>query len=321
MVNMFTLDQVPPLPKRIDLEPTIRCNFKCTICQRTYWQRKAPDMSLTQFQQVIRQFPDLTRLKIQGMGEPLLNQAFFDMVRYAKALGIDEVSTFTNGALLDWNQNARQLVESGIDLVRISIDSAEKESFERIRPGARFQDVIQGAELLNNIALKHQHPAVEIWTVVTQENRHQLSAIIDLAKALNIQTLHFQIIMNTFDYKDAIQDQLKPLKIEQDRMKSKIDAALQYAASQSITLLIQKSKSHSPQNPCHWPFDSAYITTDGYVVPCCTIADPDVINMGNVFEEPFESIWSNARYQAFRESILSHQLFKACRNCYTALKQ
>ena len=75
---------VLPLPKRIDIEPTIRCNFRCPICQRTYWSRKANDMSLDQFRVIIRQFPDLERMKIQGMGEPLLNINLVEMINCAK---------------------------------------------------------------------------------------------------------------------------------------------------------------------------------------------------------------------------------------------
>lgn len=313
---MVSFDLIPPLPKRLDLEPTTRCNFHCKICQRTYWDREELDMQFQQFKHIIKQFPDLQQLKIQGMGEPLLNRAFFEMVSYSKSLGIDHVSTYTNGSLLNYGHNAKSLIDSGIDQVRISIDSNVKESFEKLRPGSNFQALISNVKAFTELALHHQHPAVEIWTVVTHENIDQLTGIIDLANELLIRTVHFQTIMNTFDYKDEIQEKLLCFRVRKEELMSKINYAVQYAAEKSIALVIQKSKSHTRKNPCHWPFDSAYITVEGFVVPCCTIADPNIINMGNVLEEPFEKIWVNNRYQNFRESILKNYIPKPCKNCY-----
>jgi pyrroloquinoline quinone biosynthesis protein E len=276
-------------------------------------------MYLSQFKGIIDQFPRLQRLKLQGMGEPLLNPDLFAMIRYAKSRGID-VSTYTNGSLLERDGNARKLVNSGIDLVRVSLDSAIPADFQKIRPGSDFQTVVRNLRSFNALALAAGHPAVEVWTVVTTANVHQLPAILDLASDLGIGTVHFQIIMNTFDYKAAVQDRLQPYQVDRAARHSQIEAAVQYAAGRDVRLVIQKSKARSRAQPCHWPFDSAFISVEGFVVPCCTIADPGVIQMGNVFEEPFARIWANERYQAFRKSILTHQLLLPCRNCYTALE-
>lgn len=308
--------EVLPLPVRVDIEPTIQCNFRCKICQRTYWDRASKEMTFDQFKKLINQIPNVKQLKLQGMGEPLLNLDFFKMVRYSKQIGIEHVSTYTNGSLLYKDKINQEIINSGIDLVRVSIDASNQEKFERIRPGANYLKIFSGLESLSNLALKHGKPMVEIWTVITSENIDECMNIIDLAKSVNVSIVNYQVIMNTFDYKPEIRNKLLQIKAPDVTLLSMVNLAKDYALETSINLNVQNSKSRSPQKPCHWPFDSTFISVEGYIVPCCTIADPRVINMGNIFQEDFEQIWIGDRYQEFRRSILDYQLHQACLNCY-----
>ena len=311
---------VPPLPKKIDIEPTIQCNFACSICQRNYWDRRSKDLDLHQFQNIVRQFPELEEIKLQGMGEPLLNSEFFDMVRFAKDKGL-RVSTYSNGSLLSNRETRLKFLDSGIDLVRFSIDAAEKELFEKIRAGSDFKKVIEGIGEFNALANVNRSPKVEIWTVVLTSNVNNLESIAQLAGELGIDTIHLQVILNTFSYKTEIQDMLGEFKVDKRRFEQICNGMKAVCESHSIELIIESSKAYSKQKPCHWPFDRAFISVEGYVVPCCTIADPRVINMGNLFQEEFRTIWSNKRYIEFRKSILTNQLTSPCKSCYDYLAQ
>lgn len=310
-----------PLPRKIDLEPTINCNFKCVMCQRTYWGRKSQDMSLMQFEQVLSNFPMLEKIKIQGIGEPLLNKYLFEMIDLSKRRKV-HVSTYTNGSLLHINDNAYKLIQSGIDLIRISIDGARKETFEKIRHGSNFELVIDNVLQLTKSRSKTQ-TEIEFWTVVTEDNIAELSMIIDLAHKLGVSTVNAQLIINTFDYKSEIGTRLLKLKpnISETNFHEYFEAAFVNAQSKKIRLVLQTSKAYSVESPCHWSFDSTFISVEGFVVPCCTIADPRVTNMGNVFEEPFSDIWNGARYQSFRKSIIDNNLLAPCKNCYSSSNQ
>ena len=109
---------------------------------------------------------------------------------------------------MNHNDNAKRLVDSGIDLIRISIDTGIGEIFERIRPGSNFNELVKNIESFNSLAQHQNHLQVEFWTVVTRENINQLTSIIDLAKNCTINTVHFQIIMNTFIYKPEIREKI-----------------------------------------------------------------------------------------------------------------
>lgn len=308
---------LPQLPERIDIEPTTKCNFRCVTCQRSYWNYKAKDMSLIQFEKILTNFPNLRKIKLQGIGEPLLNQYFFEMVSMAKAKNI-EVTTFTNASLFHLNGNLEKLQYSGIDLLRISIDGGSKNIFEKTRQGSDFDQVVSNIRSLTSKRTSFL-PTIEFWTVVTIENIYEIEKIITLAQSLNIKTVNVQFILNTFSYKKEIGNCLQVLSVQKqpEILKEAVQKAYQKANQLGINLVPQTSKSFSEDNPCHWPFDTAFINVEGYVVPCCTIADPRIINMGNLFSEPFSQIWKSQRYQEFRTKILSCDLIAACKNCYS----
>jgi len=66
---------------------------------------------------------------------------------------------------------------------------------------------------------------------------------------------------------------------------------------------------------CRWPFDSCFITVDGFVTPCCIRANPEVFNFGNIFETPFKEIWNGEKYQKFRETMIKNLPNPICDNC------
>ena len=82
-------------PARADIEPTTVCNFRCPHCPTTggvpgFVRRH---MSLAEFTSVLDQLPTVYRIKLVGLGEPLLNPDFFAMVREAIALVEEGLAT------------------------------------------------------------------------------------------------------------------------------------------------------------------------------------------------------------------------------------
>jgi len=67
---------------------------------------------------------------------------------------------------------------------------------------------------------------------------------------------------------------------------------------------------------CRWPWESAYITADGFVCPCCITCDPEIVNFGNILEESFAKIWRGGKYRDFRKKIRDGDLPLFCKSCY-----
>jgi radical SAM protein with 4Fe4S-binding SPASM domain len=78
------------------------------------------------------------------------------------------------------------------------------------------------------------------------------------------------------------------------------------AATAGIDFKWHNFSDVSTRRQCKWPWRGAYITSDGFVTPCCENgSDPSRINFGNIFERPFDEIWNSAEYQSFRRELAS----------------
>ena len=103
----------------MDIEPTTGCNFRCTMCQVSSPNFVSKNLDFEMFKKVIDQNKQLLKIKLQGMGEPLVNINFYKMVEYATKYGIVSEIT-TNGSLLNEN-NIQKLLKSNLSRT-VSID-------------------------------------------------------------------------------------------------------------------------------------------------------------------------------------------------------
>jgi sulfatase maturation enzyme AslB (radical SAM superfamily) len=128
------------LPIRLDFENVSRCNFACTMCTVSEWHKgtRAADMPLEDFKRLIDEQYGLVEIKIQGLGEPTMQRdPYFEMIKYARSKNL-WVRTTTNASLLHLHNNYKKLVDSGVNEIQISIDGADKQTFESIRRQSVF---------------------------------------------------------------------------------------------------------------------------------------------------------------------------------------
>src|SRR5947208_11181028 len=98
-------------PVCLYLETTNRCNLLCTTCPRTFEDLEPPgDMSWALFTKIVDQFPNIARVVLHGVGEPMMVRNLPRMIRYLKARG-SYVLFNTNGTLLTERKGA-ELIDS-----------------------------------------------------------------------------------------------------------------------------------------------------------------------------------------------------------------
>ena len=156
-------------PKVVFIEVTNRCNLFCQTCTRTYLKREPlKTLSLNEFIAIASQFPNMERALLHGIGEPLLNPNLTEIIRYLKGRNV-EVIINSNGTLLT-EKRQRNLIESGLDQYRCSIDAASDESYARIRGAALLPKLKNGLEGLvkTKQRLGSATPRISIWCVATR---------------------------------------------------------------------------------------------------------------------------------------------------------
>jgi radical SAM protein with 4Fe4S-binding SPASM domain len=304
-----------PLPVSIDVEPNNTCNFLCPHCQVPHWNKASCCMDEESFERILDQLPNLVRIKLQGMGEPLLNKYLVELLSAGEARGIT-MSFFTNGSICS-QELATRLAGLNDTEITFSIDGASAEVFEKIRVGGAFDRVIDNVGKFTRARDDRTQPVLSAWTVVTKENVHELPRIVRLAKSLGLDRITIQTFLSDWG-KESMRRQTDDSKVDPDsRPVAEALAKARIAARDcGIDVRIAYNDFYSKKRKCVWPWTGAFIAANGDVVPCCIIADSDTVKLGNVFETPFAKIWNSKAYRDFRERIKKHDLPDYCRNCY-----
>ena len=135
------------------------CNFKCGYCLPNGYQVDKSDnrkfLHLDEIKRLAKCFSELgvCKIRITG-GEPTVRKDFFDIVKVLKfETGIKKVVITTNGYHLD--QKAKQLVDSGLNGINISIDSLDRETFKNITNHDRLPEILQGIKNLQDLGFEN----------------------------------------------------------------------------------------------------------------------------------------------------------------------
>jgi len=308
------------LPIKLDIENVSRCNFACTMCPVSEWPkgRRAADMPLAAFQQLIDEQYGLVEIKLQGMGEPTLQRdAFFAMIRYARAQRI-WVRTTTNASLLHLADNARKLVDSDANEIQISIDGADKATYEAIRRQSNFARVTANCRRLNDLCAARGVVRTKMWTVVQQANRHQLPALVDLAAELGFRNLVFSLSLSDFGQpawrarNDAV---ASGDSVTRAAAEALVARGRERGVRVGFWMVREKYRVGPSPRLCPWPFERAFVSSDLRVVPCCFIGIPEVSELGSA-ADGFSRVWFGPAMTAFRQAHLDGRPPTICRGCY-----
>ena len=132
--------KAPDFPPMVLLEPTNYCNLSCIHCAyRTLLDKSDYNqgfMDFALYKKIIDEISEhkYTILRPFDRGEALINQQLPEMIKYAKKKCGKRIYIWlnTNGLLLT-PRKSKQLLESGLDQLEVSIDAATETTFSRIK--------------------------------------------------------------------------------------------------------------------------------------------------------------------------------------------
>ena len=136
---------------------TDRCNLRCIYCMPAEGVRLVPHAELLTYEEivlVVRAAAEMgiSKVRISG-GEPLVRLGLVNLIRMlAQIDGIDDVSLTTNGVWL--RDQAAELKESGLSRVNVSLDSLNRQRFEKITGYDKLTEVLQGIEQARKVKLE-----------------------------------------------------------------------------------------------------------------------------------------------------------------------
>lgn len=311
------------LPIKLDIENVSRCNYRCTMCAVSDWHKgtRGADMSVEDFKAIIDEQIGLVEIKLQGLGEPLMQgDDFFEMIKYARARHI-WVRTTTNTSLLHLRNNAQKLVDARPNEIQVSVDGATKETFEKIRRGSHFETVKKNCRILNDYCKTSNVRLTKMWTVVQRVNRHEMEDLVRLAHELGFQDQTFAFSLTDWG-SEKWRDQNNAVTVEDQLSQEEAWKLVELGESLGIRVSFwnttSKYSTESRENLCPWPFERAVITSDLRTVPCCTIGNPDHYEVGPNSGKSFNELWLADEYREFRQAHLDGEIPNVCKGCYKA---
>jgi MoaA/NifB/PqqE/SkfB family radical SAM enzyme len=317
-------------PVCLYLETTNRCNLPCTTCPRTFEELEpAANMSWDLFRSIVDQYPAIARVVLHGVGEPLMVPNLPRMIRYLKERGT-YVLFNTNGTLLN-ERRGRDLIASGLDELRVSLDAAEPVAFKAVRGKDAFDRIVKNVREFRALqkSLDSAAPRVSLWLTGLKETVGQLPAFVDLAASLDVPEVHLQRMVffpdgqglsradqSLFEGVDAHEEAL----IREAEARAKAHGILFDAsgATEPGTSL-KRADDARPWSLCTRPWTLMYFTAHGRALPCCiapfSMRGYDAFTLGNATQQSLRDIWNGEKYRAFRAGLLSDAPPPACANC------
>lgn len=323
------------LPSYVQIEPVGQCNLRCQMCSIQFRQDGPPYgppafMQFETFTRLIDEFEGVKELHLQGLGEPMMHPRFFDMVTYAKDKGL-RVTTNSNLTLLN-RERAAHCVSSGLDCLHFSLDGATAQTYERIRKRSHFDRVVRNLEGLLEARerIGSKYPNIHLIVVIMRQNLHELPDLVRLGYNWSVEQIFVQHLCHDFG-ESSLPERYRPmrefvqgetlLEEETQRVERYFGEARHLADQLGVDLRLPRTRPriHPPGTPgpqrCDWPWKGAYISYQGYAMPCCMVSTPDRINFGNMAEKGVKKVWNSVEFDVFREKLDSEDPPEICRSC------
>jgi MoaA/NifB/PqqE/SkfB family radical SAM enzyme len=277
------------------------------------------------------QLPELQRAVLHGIGEPLLNRELPAMIRHLKGREM-QVLFNTNGILLN-ERMQEELIDSGLDEVRISLDAASPSGYKTMRDSDNFNLLVDNLHsfarrLKSRKLLK---PKLSLWFLGSKENIAELPDLIELSSVMGIGEVYLQRLVYFLDSEgygvatshNTLTD---PEVAVQEVIKQSQEKALQLGIhltasglSDPVDSIRGRDGDQTPWKGCIRPWEVIYITAYGNVLPCCispfSTTDYSSLILGNVFESSLADVWFGDKLSGFRKNHQTSVPPKCCQGC------
>ncbi|HMK37309.1 MAG TPA: radical SAM protein [Desulfomonilaceae bacterium] len=298
----------------LQVESALSCNLRCVMCPWKEVRERTHNRAVMErdvWEAVRPHLPDVVSVDFTGGGEPLLQPRLAQMVAEAKSAGC-ETGILTNALLLNPNI-ADELISSGLDWLCVSIDGADKETYERIREGSNFERICDNLAQISRLR-RGAVPKTMINFVMMPANVHQLEDIVRLAGRLGVDQVNFkqcEVIRGAHGKGYGLFETSASAAVK------RFEKSL--ARARSLAKKLRVATTASPFTPYERPVceqdprGSMFVRYDGIVGPCisCAYGGPTTflgrhaimpgVDYGRLPEENLLHLWESDVCRFYRE--------------------
>lgn len=281
-------------PATLDIELTNNCNFYCVMCSRKLMKRKVGCMDISLLKKIIEEaklHPPKT-IGLHLFGEPLMHPELIQIIKLIKTnISGPKLILSTNAYFLN-RDLSRNIIESGLDRIRFSLDGTERSTYEELRRGSDFERVVKNIEEFINIRnlSNVDYPVIQMQIIGMKDTACQINRF---RRQWNpLLKKNDQIIVQEFmTFAGRVADRTYfKIATLRDRLKRRL--------------------------PCLRLWKNLVVYWDGRVSVCCYDYDGELL-IGDLNKESISQLWQGQRMNMIRmlQLNLEKNKFSLCRSC------
>jgi radical SAM protein with 4Fe4S-binding SPASM domain len=289
--KMETLESFPLF---VRFETQFKCNSHCPKCVHGHDDLRADYgykeyLPFETFKRLVDECDEhgCPSVGMSQTNEPLLDPDLMDRISYVSSKkNIMDIHLNTNASLLT-EELSKRILDTSVTRLCFSIDALTEATYNKVRRGLNFKQVIQNIETF--LALREKRgqaiPTVRVSFLLQEDNEHELDAF-------------KEYWVDKVDYV-SVQRYVPISPFNDDR-------------SHAIGL----APTHGEQH-CSYTYESLFVHGDGTVVPCAAHRARH-ISVGNINKNSLYEIWHSDGLNELRQAIKSGNL-ENTRLCSTCL--
>ncbi|MGN7613864.1 radical SAM/SPASM domain-containing protein [Magnetococcales bacterium HHB-1] len=265
-----------PFPPQLVIENTSHCNLKCIHCSHKEMTRPQKHMERALWDQIVKEvakeMPDCEVWPTFYGEALLLKEELWDRLHYADQVGCTNLVLNSNGTLLNRWDHIEHILNSPLKRFILSLDGFTKETFEKIRAKARWDDV---------------YPALEELCRKRQERGQTYPSI----------TAQFSVMSDNVMEAEAFSKHWRSFGAE-----VKIRPMLEWGTMGSIRTDTIIHDDEDFRIACPWAINTMAIHQDGRAVACAVDYDAN-FDVGLVQDMTVKGAW-----KALGEQVRTHHM-------------
>lgn len=170
-------------PRRVILEMTSRCNFRCTMCPQNDLERPRMDMPGELFRRIVDQLDEegIEGLWIYHLGESILHPEFIKNVEYISTKNnLGAIWMSTNGQKFT-EDIARAVLKSKIDFINYSAHAITEKTYMTVAPQGDYETVQGNLERLYELkgtGRESKRPFIHTQMIEQETTKHEIDGFI-----------------------------------------------------------------------------------------------------------------------------------------------
>lgn len=349
--KLFALERVRARPLRIHIEVNDLCNLKCPHCPRENpaIPKNTGHIPFEAIERLAPWFRTASYVGLTGNGEPFLHPQIMDILELVVACGATP-SVISNATLWKRLGIVDRLAGIGPMLLNVSIDGGTKETFEKWRLKANYEEVRENLLDLRRARERAgtPFPITTFNVCLMKDNIEEVEQIVDWGAEAGVAVINFQ---NMYPYVGGLEDQrvrdidvsrraiararkrAEPHGIRIDWLPMSFDitdrdgteggsyGAMTAAEAEKRLERTGENGSHANGRVsyhCDNVWNQVHITVAGEIKFCCFWTEGA---LGQVLDSELGDLWNGPEWVQLRRDLKNGVKPGPCTNCHNLVER